>query len=99
MNPEIPYYKLYVKETEAHNACALREKSLLKDVEFSGREMERMEIENQSMRIVIRACIEEMKYSAIMGQPISYERREFRMAAPFLGEGNTSRADGIRASG
>lgn len=42
MNTENPYYDLYVKETKAHNACALREQSLLKDVEFAGREMERL---------------------------------------------------------
>lgn len=40
---ENPYYDLYVKETKAHNACALREQALLKDVEFAGREMKRLE--------------------------------------------------------
>jgi len=39
------YYELYVAETKAHNACALREQSLLKDVEFAGREMERLKDE------------------------------------------------------
>jgi hypothetical protein len=45
------------------------------------RELER---ENIGMKTALAACIAEMKYSARMGQPISEDRREFLMAAPFL---------------
>ena len=43
-----------------------------------------LEDENARMRTTLSACISEMKYSAEIGQPISKDRREFLMAAPFL---------------
>lgn len=43
-----------------------------------------LEDENERIKAVLAACISEMRYSAEMGQPISEDRREFTMAAPFL---------------
>ena len=43
-----------------------------------------LEEENERMKTALAACVSEMKYSAQMGQPISEDRREFQMAAPFL---------------
>ena len=43
-----------------------------------------LEDENARMKTTLAACMAEMKYSAEMGQPISENRREFLMAAPFL---------------
>jgi hypothetical protein len=63
MNNENPYYDLYVKETKAHNACALREQSLLKDVEFAGSEMERLERDNARLREACHVFLEARKHN------------------------------------
>lgn len=43
-----------------------------------------LEIENEALRATLKACVEEMKYSAKSNQPISEDRREFEMAGIFL---------------
>lgn len=54
-----PYYDLYVAETKAHNACALREQALLKDVDYAGREIERLKAEVKRLTEVIDAYADE----------------------------------------